>query len=150
MKLFVAMLAGVALLVALPFAYIALALSFMEMTFEGGGVREWLFVRGSVAHKLGLAAPQGRVIYHVHGQDGNAPASTQASYLSSLSPSEVVEAFAAACVRHGFKIESRTPLVPPSSPEERYVKCEGTSEAWVTAVPAPGGSRVSMLAFEPL
>jgi hypothetical protein len=30
------MLCGIAFVLALPFAYIALALSFMEMTFEGG------------------------------------------------------------------------------------------------------------------
>jgi hypothetical protein len=108
-----------------------------------------LFVRGSVADKLGLAAPQGRVWYRVRGQDGNAPASTEVLYHSSLSPTDVAEAFAAACERHGYKIEGRMPLVPPSGPDERYVKCAGKSEAWVTAVPRPGGSRVGVVAFEP-
>jgi hypothetical protein len=138
-----------AAVIALPFGLMALAFHFKEFTFQGGGVREWLFVRGSVADKLGLSAPQGRVWYRVRGTDGNAPASTEVLYHSTLSPTDVVEAFAAACVRIGYKIESRTPLVPPSSPEERYVKCDGKSEAWVTAEPREGGSSVGVVAMEP-
>jgi hypothetical protein len=145
-----AFLLAIAAIAAVPFLLLALAFHFIEFSFEGGGVREWLFVRGSVADKLGLAAPQGRVWYRVRGQDGNAPASTEVLYHSTLAPTDVIEAFAAACVRHGYKVESRTPLVPPSSPDERYVKCDGKSEAWVTAEPIPGGSRVNVVAFEPL
>jgi hypothetical protein len=144
-----AFLLAIGAILAAPFLLLALAFYFIEFSFEGGGVREWLFVRGSVADKLGLAAPQGRVWYRVRGQDGNAPASTEVLYHSSLSPTDVAEAFAAACERHGYKIEGRMPLVPPSSPDERYVKCAGKSEAWVTAVPRPGGSRVGVVAFEP-
>ena len=70
-------------------------------------------------------------------------------YHSTLPPTDVVEAFATACLRIGYKIESRVPLVPPSSPEERYVKCDGKSEAWVTARPREGGSGVTIVAFEP-
>jgi len=149
LRLILAVLLSIAAIAAVPFLLLALAFYFIEFTFEGGGVRQWLFVRGSVADKLGLAAPQGRVWYRVRGQDGNAPASTEVQYHSSLSPTDVVEAFAAACVRIGYTIESREPLVPPSSPEERYVKCDGKSEAWVTAAPISSGSRVSVIAFEP-
>lgn len=60
---FLALVAGI-LGVVLGGIWLLLLLAWMEFGFEGGSVREWWFVRGTLSGRLGTVAPTGPVRFH--------------------------------------------------------------------------------------
>lgn len=96
------------LLVILPLGFLAFIFWAVDGSwdFEGrGGVRYWVFVKGSRLDRLGLIQPTdapGR--YSVRLQDGNFPGWTVLTYRSTATPEAVIDAYAQRCREMGLKI----------------------------------------------
>jgi hypothetical protein len=135
------------LLVLFAAAFLGLlAYGMTDFTFEGGGFREWWFVRGTLNERLGLVEPIGPVRYHYEPPDGPGLASISAVYTSRRGPRENVAAYEQACGEQVLAITQRKSLVPPSHPDEMYTECDGKAgQVHVTATPAASGTDVSVL-----
>jgi hypothetical protein len=96
------------LLVILPFGFFAFIFWAVEGSwdFEGrGGIRYWVFVKGSRLDRLNLIEPTGEPgKYSVSLQDGNFPGWRVLTYRSKASPEAIVEVYAKQCREMGFKI----------------------------------------------
>ncbi len=126
--------------------WMLLLLAWMDVEFESGGLREWWYVRGTLNERLGLVEPIGKVHYHYSPPDGPGLASTAASYRSARSPAEIIAHYEHTCDLARLAIVDRKSLVPPSHPDELFVKCDGKAgEVWVTATPSAAGSGVTVL-----
>lgn len=142
---FLALVAGI-LGVVLGGIWLLLLLAWMEFGFEGGSVREWWFVRGTLSGRLGTVAPTGPVRFHHIPADGPGLASLTTVYVSGRTAPEVIAAYERGCAQENHAIVSRESLVLPSRSDELFMKCDGkVGEVRITATPAPSGTRVTML-----
>jgi hypothetical protein len=119
---FIAVLAGLAMT---PFALIAGAfwMASDDWKFEGGGVRYWLFVKGSRLERLGLVAPTDRLAqYTIALQEGTFPGWNIVTYASTAMPAEIAATYADRCRSMGFRI-TKPPTTDPSA-AEASLTCE--------------------------
>ena len=112
--------------------------------FTGGGLRHWVFVKGSTVDRLGfVAASWEPARYVVRLGEGTDPGEIFAVYDSGAMPADVVDAYAERCRALGIAVKKRT--VAADAAEARLV-CEGDPAAgspddvWVIAVRAAGAS----------
>ncbi len=100
--------AALLLLVILPFGFFAFVFWAVDGSwdFEGrGGIRYWVFVKGSQLERLGLIEPTDEPgKYSVSLQDGNFPGWTVLTYRSTAMPDAVIGAYAKRCQDLGLKI----------------------------------------------
>jgi hypothetical protein len=97
------------LLVVLPYSFIAFLFWAADGSwdFEGrGGVRYWVFVKGSRLDRLGLVSPETSPPprYSVSLQEGNFPGWRVLSYQSAETPETIVAIYAKRCTKMGLKI----------------------------------------------
>ncbi len=128
----------VVLLVAIltsPVALVSLAFWAASHTWEfaGGGIRHWVFVRGSIVDRLGSVALDGAPIrYIVRLEEGTDPGEIAAIYDSGALPVAVVKAYAERCVSLGLPIERE--FVSPDGAQAK-LGCESNAGAgWLDDV----------------
>lgn len=120
MRVFLAVIATVAVFIATPFALLAFAFWAADGSwdFEGdGNLRYWIFAKGSRMERLGIVMPVGKVHYSVSLQEGNFPGWSVAQYDSSALPEAILESYAERCRVMGFKITERTLPVAGLAPD---------------------------------
>lgn len=130
----------VLILTALVFAIVTSPIIALGLSvWAGGGVWEftdrgfshWIFVRGSTIDRLGLvAASTAPARFVVRTAEGTDPGATSVEYVSSASPTAIVEIYADRCRAMGLA----TKVLPPSEHHAKLV-CEGDrSVAWADDV----------------
>jgi hypothetical protein len=124
-----------------------------ELVFEGGGIREWLLIRGRLIDRLGLIEPDRSdpPRYMASPQDGTAPESTVVQYVSRKPAPDIIAAYAQACIAQGLAAGRREDPPPGRSSAELYLTCDGKAgDVYVTAAPRASGSRVTVRVSSPL
>jgi hypothetical protein len=97
--------------------------------FMGGGLRHWIFIKGSTVDRLSFVASTGRSPrYVVRLGEGTDPGETSVNYDSHALPDGIVAAYADRCRAIGFAVKKR--IVMADATEARLV-CEGDrAAAW--------------------
>lgn len=119
MRVFLAVIATVALFVASPFALIAFGFWAADGSWDFEGernLRYWIFAKGSRMERLGMVMPTAPVRYSVSLQEGNFPGWSVAQYDSAALPEAILDSYAGRCRAMGFKITERTLPVAGRAP----------------------------------
>lgn len=130
----VALVVVVALLVTAPVSLVGLAMFAADgaWEFSGGGVRHWLFIKGSTVGRLGVvAASEAPIRYVVRLAEGTDPGETSATYESGAQPADVLAYYSERCRALGLAVKA--PSSPSSTPEavppEARLVCEANPAA---------------------
>src|SRR5262249_7092690 len=90
---------------------------------EGGGLRYWLFVKGSRLERLGFIAPHdASPHYTIQTAEGTFPGSSHVSYASRAMPPEIIAHYEARCRAMGFVITRQKARA--DTPETHELTCE--------------------------
>ena len=112
--------------------------------FDGGGLRHWLFVKGSTVDRLGFVAATGKPArYVVRLAEGTDPGAIFVAYDSRAMPGDVISAYAERCRALGIVVRKQAAAVNSA---EATLVCEGdravawADDVWVIAARAAGAS----------
>ena len=125
----------------------AFGFAMMEQDFTQGGLREWLFVKGTLLEKfVREAKPEGTLFYSADPADGPAPESNAVAYASPKPPDAVLADLQAICGKLGLAID----VNPLKGEADRIIECEGgEGKARISVSPWQEGSRVAILMWYP-
>lgn len=127
----VALVVTVLAIVTSPFTLVSIAFWAADgpWEFAGGGLRHWVFVKGSTVDRLNFVASTGRPpSYVVRLGEGTDPGETSVDYNSHALPGDIVAVYADRCRAMGLAVKKRD--VVANATEARLV-CEGDrSAAW--------------------